>query len=843
MTVTSGSALFSGPYNGNGATVVFAYDFKIYDEGEVLVERTNADGSVDVLTLTTHYTVGGVNVDAGGTITLVSGATLPTGATLMLTPNVEVTQERPYGDQTSIDLGEVEDSLDKLTSIARQQQGLSDRAVKVPTGTAGPALEVGAEGETVVWGPGNTLISGPTASAVEASAAAAAASAAEADADATAAAASAATAEALAPFLSRTLAEAATIDAAYDRISYVGANGALLSFKRDAAGTALTTVGAVDWSPADPVTYVQHFADNTTPGTTDLTTALRRAVTYANTLSSAEEEWPAQAAQAVVSGMGEDIAISNTVFMGGFKFITIRDMRVVALASANWTAGTAGVDTERRSDYTYSVKPFFYVNKSGSDNPVSIRFEDMSFEGNHIATGFVVFDNAKHRCGIWNTYGHAPTEFGVYANDKNGDLTIEGNRWCQYSYGETNFDDWNYRTANLIDVRTTDSRLINNTPFYCLVPIRAWGSKMQIIGNHPFNGSVDQGTPAKAIPFGTESVSLELRTKNSVITNNYIDSGIVYWDVDQGFGEAASVFANNTLVTLDSTQTRLTCFIKFYTDEASRTLDGFNFTNNTFSENTAVLATEVSFDTTSGSWAAVNERGYIASGNVRSDPTTGATSWARGLLSFAQPGVLTKTSAGAVAVHPKDSLDGGDAMQVTNTSGSGVISLVGPAGAGLMDYDRALVFEPGIGWSVGNQSGVLTPIDQPVGTVSQDGGTPTGAVIEAGGAGANRWIKYADGTMLQWASVDLGAPAGGATFADPMKTTATDHVWAEAFSGINAVTATCYVNNATDLARPFFASYQAISATTVTKLQAFRMSGSASAAVVNVSLFATGRWY
>jgi len=549
-------------------------------------------------------------------------------------------------------------------------------------------------------------------------------------------------------------------------------------------------------------------------------------------------EYPAQAPQTIVTGLSESIAISNTVFMGGFKFIDICEMRVVALASVNWTAGTAGVDAERRSDYTYSTKPFFYVNKSGSDNPVSIRFRDMSFEGNHIATGFVVFDNAKHRCGIWNTYGHAPKEFGVYATDKNGDLTIEGNRWCQYSYGETNFDDWNYRTATLIDVRTTDSRLINNTPFYCLVPIRAWGSKMQIIGNHPFNGSVDQGTPAKAIPFGTESVSLELRTKNSVITNNYIDNGVVHWDVDQGYGEAASVFANNTCVA--QTNTQMSCFIKFYTDEASRTLDGFNFTNNTFSENTSVLAIEVSFDTTSGSWAGVNERGYISSGNVRSSPTTGATSSARGLLALSYPGVMAQLAGGPVSFHTGAGFNGGDSLHVATDATDGRVSLIGPAVAGgVQDYGDTLTYEPGIGWQLGAIGGVLSPI------LTQLDMFGAGKIIEYGGTDDSFYIKFSDGRLFNGGVVNLGSciAVGAGTWASPYRTAVANFTFALAFATYpRAPALSVSMNTGTAANRLITVAHQSTGVGSVANIQATRIGEATSTNDVLCHVSVWGRW-
>jgi len=81
-------------------------------------------------------------------------------------------------------------------------------------------------------------------------------------------------------FADRTTAAAATIPTAVLRIQVATPQGRTISYVRDASGTALTTNGAtVNWSP-DGVAAPDHWAENTTPGTTLMTTAVQAAIDF-----------------------------------------------------------------------------------------------------------------------------------------------------------------------------------------------------------------------------------------------------------------------------------------------------------------------------------------------------------------------------------------------------------------------------------------------------------------------------------------------------------------------------------------------------------------------------------
>ena len=122
----------SGPYNGDGVTAVFDYDFQIQDEVELLVTRQNADLTETVLTLTTDYTVSGVGVDSGGQITLVDPATdAASGTKLVIQYDGMFQQSTDYSNQGRIQLSLLEAALDKLTMHLRGLKEISDRAVTV----------------------------------------------------------------------------------------------------------------------------------------------------------------------------------------------------------------------------------------------------------------------------------------------------------------------------------------------------------------------------------------------------------------------------------------------------------------------------------------------------------------------------------------------------------------------------------------------------------------------------------------------------------------------------------------------------------------------------------------
>jgi hypothetical protein len=90
----------------------------------------SADGGTEtVKTLTTDYTVSGVGNAGGGSITMLVAPV--TGEKLTITRSVDLDQEVDLQNRGSVNPQTLEDSLDKLTQIAQDQQQQLDRSLKV----------------------------------------------------------------------------------------------------------------------------------------------------------------------------------------------------------------------------------------------------------------------------------------------------------------------------------------------------------------------------------------------------------------------------------------------------------------------------------------------------------------------------------------------------------------------------------------------------------------------------------------------------------------------------------------------------------------------------------------
>lgn len=106
-----------------------------------------------------------------------------------------------------------------------------------------------------------------------------------------------------------------------------------------------------------------------------------------------------------------------------------------------------------------------------------------------------------------------------------------------------------------------------------------------------------------------------------------------------------------------------------------------------------------------------------------------------------------------------------------------------------------------------------------VGTVSQSGGVPTGAVVERGSNANGEYVRFADGTQICATPVIVG----GATWTYPA-----------VFTSVDAITATC--NSST----PRMASTSGVNTTTAV-IHAFTDAGVASS--VGVMCICIGRWF
>ena len=92
MTISSTNRK-AGPYTGNGVATAFPFSFKVFGAADLLVVRTDLNGTETVLVLTTDYGVAlnaDQNANPGGTINL-PGA-LTTGYLLTVSSKLDYLQ-------------------------------------------------------------------------------------------------------------------------------------------------------------------------------------------------------------------------------------------------------------------------------------------------------------------------------------------------------------------------------------------------------------------------------------------------------------------------------------------------------------------------------------------------------------------------------------------------------------------------------------------------------------------------------------------------------------------------------------------------------------------------------
>jgi hypothetical protein len=128
-------------YTATSGQTVFAYDFKITDQTEIEVKQTLAsDGSTSTLTLTTEYTVSGVDDAGGGNITLVTGAA--TGDIITITGNTALTRSTDFNQAGDFLASELNDQLDRQLFIIQENNTTTSRAVLLKDEDTASSVEI-----------------------------------------------------------------------------------------------------------------------------------------------------------------------------------------------------------------------------------------------------------------------------------------------------------------------------------------------------------------------------------------------------------------------------------------------------------------------------------------------------------------------------------------------------------------------------------------------------------------------------------------------------------------------------------------------------------------------------
>ncbi len=112
----------TGPTVGDGATLVFSYNFWIVDETHLNVyEITTATGAIIKKVLASDYTVQSINNQAGGSITFTSTHGAPAATKEILILGTEpTTSESQLAVGGQISLAAIDAGLDRITRIVQQ---------------------------------------------------------------------------------------------------------------------------------------------------------------------------------------------------------------------------------------------------------------------------------------------------------------------------------------------------------------------------------------------------------------------------------------------------------------------------------------------------------------------------------------------------------------------------------------------------------------------------------------------------------------------------------------------------------------------------------------------------
>ena len=132
----------AGPYLGNGATTVFAFNFKVFQASDVKVILTDAADVDTVQALGTNYSVSlnsNQDVLPGGSVTMLTAPAVNTKLTL--TSAVPITQPMVLTNSGGFYPGVLNDSADRQIAISQQLQDQISRSITIPITVSGVSTD------------------------------------------------------------------------------------------------------------------------------------------------------------------------------------------------------------------------------------------------------------------------------------------------------------------------------------------------------------------------------------------------------------------------------------------------------------------------------------------------------------------------------------------------------------------------------------------------------------------------------------------------------------------------------------------------------------------------------
>jgi hypothetical protein len=156
-------------YSGNGTTTVFSFPYYFLNQADLKVILRDSLGVETLQTITSQYTVSGVGVSSGGSVTMLSAPA--SGSSLTIYRDPDQKQTVSLADNSSSPAGTLNTEFDLLTMFAQRSKDRLDRAVTLSEGYAGsfnPKLPNVLTPDCVIQvsADGTKMSMGPTANAV-----------------------------------------------------------------------------------------------------------------------------------------------------------------------------------------------------------------------------------------------------------------------------------------------------------------------------------------------------------------------------------------------------------------------------------------------------------------------------------------------------------------------------------------------------------------------------------------------------------------------------------------------------------------------------------------------------
>jgi hypothetical protein len=127
--MTISSTTIKNSYAGNGSTTAFTFSYYIIAEDDLEVFIRTSNGTELLQTITTNYTVTGVQSNSGGTVTMLTAPAI--GETLVIRRKTSQVQDTDYVANDPFPAETHEAALDKAMLVSQELQEAVDRSIKI----------------------------------------------------------------------------------------------------------------------------------------------------------------------------------------------------------------------------------------------------------------------------------------------------------------------------------------------------------------------------------------------------------------------------------------------------------------------------------------------------------------------------------------------------------------------------------------------------------------------------------------------------------------------------------------------------------------------------------------